>query len=117
MSGLVEPLTKNTPIWKSVDFAGGGTTATVWTPTTSTRIVLTGLDISSTGASTGTVLVFFGKGTGSWAPHRIAMYSLSTTTMITPRFAGLESKYDIILSAVSNVTGAFSITAYGFELP
>ena len=117
MSGLIDEVIKRSAVWKSVDFAGGGNTATIWTPTTSTRIVLTGLDISVSGASTGTVLVFFGPGTGSWAPARVGMYSLGTTTTISPRFAGLESKYDLVLSAVSNITGAFTINAQGFEVP
>lgn len=117
MSGLVDQLTKRDPVWKSVDFAGGGTTATIWTPTTSTRIVLTGLDISIAGASTGTVLVFFGSGTGGSIPARIGMYALSTSSTISPRFPGLMGKYDIVLSAVSNITGAFTINAQGFEVP
>lgn len=117
MSGLTDNITKREVVWKSVEVSGAATTVTVWTPTTSTRIVLTGLDISMGGASTGTVLVFFGKGTGSWAPHRVALVALGTTTAISLRYPGLESKYDYILSAVSGVAGAITVNAHGFELP
>lgn len=117
MPGLVEPLTKWAPIWKSVDFTGAATTTTIWTPTTSTRIVLTGLDISCGGVATSTIMVFFGKGTGSWAPQRVFMGAIGTTSVLSLRYNGLESKYDIILSAVSSGASAFTVNAQGFELP
>ena len=98
--------------WKFAECVTAGTTITVWTPTTSTRIVLTGLDIANTSGVSNTVLITLGNLAGT----RIAMYALESSTSIMPRFAGLESTaYDRTLHAVAKAVPE-QITAYGFEL-
>ncbi len=113
MSGLVEPLTKNHTVWKSVATAAA-TTIAVWTPVSSTRIALTGLSISSFGANTSTVSVFFSTSLNTPGTN-VGVFSLSTTSVVNVLFPGLEHRYDVPLNAVSTAS-AVNITAYGFEL-
>ena len=99
-------------VWKFAECVTANTTITVWTPRTSTRIVLTGLDIANTSGVTSTILFTFGNLAGT----RIVVYALESSTSISPRFAGLESTmYDRTLHAVAK-TVPMQITAYGFEL-
>ena len=98
--------------WKFAECVTAGTTITVWTPTTSTRIVLAGLDIANTSGVSNTVLITFGNLAGT----RIASYALESSTSIFPRFAGIESTmYDRTLHAVAKAVPV-QLTAYGFEL-
>ena len=100
------------PVWKFAECVTAGTTITVWTPTTSTRIVLRGLDIANSSGVTGSILITFGNLAGT----RIASYTLESSTSIIPRFDGLESTmYDRTLHAVASRV-PFQVTAYGFEL-
>ena len=115
MSGLVDVLTKKGTVWKSVEVTGAATTVTVWTPATSTRIALTGLDISNFGNTTGTILVYFTSGT-TGGVQRIGLYSLGTTTVLNLRFPGLETRIDNLLRAVTPVAAGFTVNAQGFEL-
>lgn len=101
-----------TNVWKFAECVTAGTTITVWTPTTSTRIVLTGLDIANTSGVSNTILITF----GNLAGNRIGMYALESSTTIYPRFDGVESTmYDRTLHAVAKAVPV-QITAYGFEL-
>ena len=102
-----------TSAWRHVEILAANTTIAVWTPTTSTRIVLTGLDVSTSGAGS----IRFSLGDLGGVP--IAQYFLSSAT-VTPRFDGIESTmYDrgIYAVASSALGGGWKITATGFELP
>ena len=92
------------------------TTITIWTPTAGRRIVLEGLDVANIGNTTTTVVLYFGADSQASAPTRIATYSLSTTTTIYPRFAGLEATANVVLRAIEGAGSLVGITAYGFEL-
>ena len=117
MSGLSEQLTKSSIVWKFAATAGG-TTLAIWTPATSTRISLTGLDISNFGVTTGTVHVFFSTSTATRG-NTVGMYMLGSTATIEPvrsfRFPGLESRMDVPLNVVSSGVGV-NVTAIGVEL-
>ena len=101
--------------WKFAECVTAGTTITVWTPTTSTRIHLLGLDIANTSGVSNTVLITFGNLAGT----RIAAYALESSTTIFPRYVdigGLESTmYDRTLHAVAKAVPV-QITAYGYEV-
>lgn len=104
---------KNYPhIWKFGTVVTANTTITLWTPTTSTRIILTGLDVNNASGASGSCLITF----GNLAGNRIAAYTLESSTSIYPRFYGIESTVvDRTLHAVSS-TVPFTVTAYGFEV-
>lgn len=90
-----------------------GSTIAVWTPTTSTRIVLTGLDIGS--GPGGTIRFTFGNLGGA----TIAEYMMAGSVSISPRFDGIESTtYDrsLFVSVSGGTSDGWRITAYGFEL-
>lgn len=102
-----------TPTWRHVSTSGAGTIA-VWTPTTSTRILLTELTVSSNLG--GTILFTFGNLGGS----KIFEFFLSSSTTISPFIGAIESTmYDrgLYASVSGGGTDGFKITASGFELP
>lgn len=99
-------------VWRFGTVVTANTTITLWTPTTSTRIVLTGLDANNASGASGSLLITF----GNLAGNRIAAYTLEASTSIYPRFYGIESTvYDRTLHAVSS-TVPFTVSAYGFEV-
>lgn len=106
-----QPVTK-----KSVVISGAATSLTIWTPASGRRIILEGLDVALIGGTTSTIAFYFGGDAVLRGPTRIAMYSLSTTTTIYPRFAGLEATADVILQGVLGVGTQAQVSAYGFEL-
>ena len=112
MAGLTDRLMKSTATWKHA-VSAATTTLAIWTPRTSASIYLTGLDISAQGTATGTLSIFFSTSTNTRG-NQVAIYNLSTTTVITPRFSGLIGGLDVPLNVHSNATG-MAITAYGFE--
>ena len=91
------------------------TTLAIWTPTTSTRVVLTGLTITNN-AVAGTILFTFGNLAGS----RIAEFAVAASTTIMPAIGSIEcTAYDreIFARPSSSPSNGWSITAQGFELP
>jgi len=90
-------------------------TLAIWTPTTSTRVVLTGLVVSNNAAA-GTMLITFGNLAGS----KIAEFTVGASATITPFIGAIESTmYDREIfgrPSSSSSTGGWSISAFGFEL-
>jgi len=107
---------KQPVVKKSVVISGAATSLTVWTPIAGRRIILEGLDVASLGNTTTTIAFYFGGDAVLRGPTRIAMYSMDTTSVIFPRFAGLEATADVILQAVLGAGTQVQVSAYGFEL-
>ena len=101
--------------WRFAECVTAATTITVWTPTTSTRINLLGLDISNTSGVSNTIVISF----GNLAGQRIASYAMESSTTIFPRYTtmgGIESTmYDRTLHAIAKAVPV-QITAYGYEI-
>ena len=90
-------------------------TVSVWTPTTSTRVVLTHLNIAS-GAQTGTIAFYFGNLAGT----RIFEFSVGSTTTISPVIGAIESTmYDrqIFARGTPGGNGQWLVNLQGFEIP
>lgn len=91
------------------------TTLAIWTPTTSTRVVLTGLTISNN-ATTGTMLITFGNLAGS----RIAEFTVGASATISPAIGAIEcTAYDRTIfgrPSTSSSTGGWRVSAQGFEM-
>jgi hypothetical protein len=107
---------KQPVVKKSVVVSGAATSLTVWTPASGKRIILEGLDVSPVGNTTTTIAFYFGGDAVLRGPTRIAMYALDTTSVIFPRFAGLEATADVVLQAVLGAATQVQVSAYGFEL-
>ena len=112
MAGLTDRLQKSTATWKHAVTAVS-TTLAIWSPRSSAQIFLTGLDVSTFGSQTGTVSIFFSSSTNTRGPQ-VGIYTLSTTSAISPRFSGLPGGLDIPLNVHSNGMQV-SVTAFGFE--
>ncbi|MEK7178321.1 MAG: hypothetical protein AAB721_01540 [Patescibacteria group bacterium] len=103
-----------TPAFRTV-LVNSAETIAVWTPTTSTRVVLTDLQITST-AQGGTLAFYFGNLAGT----KIFEFALSTTTTISPGIGPIESTmYDRIVFVKANPggDGLYRVNLQGFELP
>lgn len=91
------------------------TTLSIWTPTTSTRAVLTGLVISNNAAA-GTMLITFGNLAGT----KIGEFTVGASATITPYIGAIESTmYDREIfgrPSSSSSTGGWRVTTFGFEL-
>jgi len=98
--------------WRYSTAVTAGTTITIWTPTTSTRVKIIGFDIGNVSGASNTVLITF----GNLAGRRIAQYALEASTTIYPRFPeGIgDGIYDRTVHAVAKVAPV-DITVYGFE--
>lgn len=107
-------LTKGyTPTYKTVVINASGTTA-VWTPTTSTKIVLTGAQIfSNLGA--GTFILNFGYQAGT----RIMSGCLLGSTFIDSEVHIDSGTSDRVLyfDGTPNGTNAWLVNLQGFEIP
>lgn len=115
---LTDQASKYSVIWRAAAASGAATTLTLWTPSTSTKVVVTGFDVANSTGVSGTLAIYFSNSNTSGAPKTIAIYTLESSTSINPRFPGVEGPMDIDVRAVSGVGGgAWYITAYGFELP
>lgn len=107
-----------TPVFRHRDLSGVGT-ATVWTPTTSTRIVVTNLAISSNLG--GTIAFYWGNSGGpALSPeNKLFDFALGSSANIFPAIHLESTYYDRILTA--NVSGGgtngWKVTAVGFEIP
>ena len=103
-----------TPQTRYTEF-DASTTLSIWTPTTSTRVVLTGLTITNNAAA-GTFLITFGNLNGS----RIAEYTVGASATLAPIIQAIEcTMYDrsIFGRPSSSPTNGWRVTAFGFELP
>ena len=87
----------------------------IWAPTTSTRVALTHLSISSNNA--GTIAFYWGNLAGS----KIAEFLLPGSANISPMIGIWEgTAYDRTLFAKlggASATDGFRVNATGFELP
>ena len=90
-------------------------TLAIWTPTTSTRVVLTDIVVSNNAAA-GTMLITFGNLAGS----KIGEWTVGASATITPAIGAIESTmYDREIfgrPSTSSSTGGWRVTAFGFEL-
>lgn len=90
-------------------------TLAIWTPTTSTRVVLTGLTISNNAAA-GTMLITFGNLAGS----KIGEFTVGASATISPAIGAIESTmYDREIfgrPSTSSSTGGWRVSVQGFEL-
>mgnify|MGYP001607788181 FL=1 len=103
-----------TPLTKSVLVNEAGT-VTVWTPTTSAKVVLTGFAVSSNLA--GSVSLYWGNLAGT----RIFQgYVTGSGTITSPAtFLSDSNVYDRTLHFTSTVsgTGGHAVNLQGFEIP
>ena len=99
--------------WRFSTAVTAATTITIWTPTTSTRVKITGLDIANVSGVSNTVLITF----GNLAGRRVAQYALEASTTIYPRWEnGIgDGIYDRTVHAVAKAVPV-DITVYGFEI-
>ena len=101
-----------TPTWKTLAFDGVGT-LTVWTPRTSTRIVLTEIVVAST--LVGSTAFYF----GNLAGDKIVEFRHGGSTTVSLSLLADSNTYDRILVAnsVAPGTDGVKISVFGFELP
>lgn len=104
-----------TPTYRTSVISGLGTVS-VWTPTTSTRVVLTELSIGNIGAAS-TIAFYFGDLAGT----KIMEYNVNASAMIFPSIGAIETTmYDRSIFAkvgTASATDGFRINLFGFELP
>lgn len=89
------------------------TTQSIWTPTTSTRVVLTDLTISSNLG--GTILITIGNLAGS----KVFEFFVGSSSTISPSIGAIESTaYDRSFFAAPSQSGTngWKVTAMGFEI-
>lgn len=101
-----------TPTWKTVAFDGAGT-ITVWTPRTSTRIVLTKLVVASTLA--GSTAFYF----GNLAGDKIIEFRHGGSATVGEEVLADSNTYDrtLVANSVAPGTDGVKVTAFGFEIP
>lgn len=101
-----------TPTWKTVTFDGAGT-ITVWTPRSSTKIVLTQLVVASNLG--GSSAFYFGNLAGT----KIVQFNHAASSAVSIELLADSGTYDRTL--VGNVSAAgtdgVKVTAVGFEIP
>ena len=100
-----------TPVFRHRDISGIGT-ATVWTPTTNTRIVLTGLSISANLA--GTIAFYWAS-----ADTKLFEFYVGGSSTIIPIVHLESSLQNLTLDARTSSGGinGWKVTAMGFEIP
>lgn len=101
-----------TPVKKVVRTLAGTTAFAVWTPSSSTRIVLTDVLVSQ--AAAGTVVLSFGNLGGTNVVAEMVLGG-SQVVQWTPVAPTISPTYDTSLYCVTGANGAFSITVGGFE--
>ena len=101
------------PVFKFRSSPTMTTAVAVWTPTTSTRIVLTDLMVGNATYASGTVQIRFGNVGGDI----IAEFVLNGSTTFGKTFSSpvYSPTYDRALFAEAGLTGIFNISASGFE--
>lgn len=117
MSGVDFYLNKGfTPQWRYVQRDAAGTIA-IWTPTTSTKVVLTGLQITNNNAAATLEITW---GNLNINNRRIFVFDVAASTTIYPIFNVIEgTMYDraIFCNASADASDGWKISAQGFELP
>ena len=91
-------------------------TVAVWTPTTSTKVVLTGLNIFNNGAA-GTIE--FTWGDLNINDRRIFVFAVGASSVLSPTFGPVEgTMYDRTIQANVSASGSYGwhVTATGFEI-
>lgn len=101
-----------TPTWKTVTVSSTST-ATVWTPRTSTKIVLTQLHLATNLACSSAFYY------GNLAGQKILQYNHAASSAVSLDLLADSNTYDReLFVSLSNSTGdGFKITAMGFEIP
>jgi len=101
-----------TPTFKTAAFAGVGT-ITVWTPRSSTRIVLTELHIASTLA--GSTAFYF----GNLAGEKIIEFRHGGSASLDVAIHADSGTMDrtLVANSVAPGTDGVKVTAVGFEIP
>lgn len=102
-----------TPQFRFQSFGSAGSLA-IWTPTTSTKVVLTNLVVASNLG--GTFAMYWSRSSGG---TKIAEFVLGSSSTITPIIGAIEgTTYDATIWG--NVSGGgtdnFKVTAMGFEI-
>lgn len=100
-----------TPTFKSV-VVSESATVTVWTPSTSTRVVLTGMQIAANLAGTFTVYL------GNLAGTRLFFGALTGSTTVSHdiHFDCLTSDRTIHFTGTPGSTGGWVVNLQGFEI-
>ena len=101
-----------TPTFKTISFDSAGT-LTLWTPSASTRIVLTGLVVASTLA--GSTAFYFGNLAGT----KIVEFRHGGSSTVTLELLADANIYDrtLVANSVDPGTDGVKVTAFGFEIP
>ena len=101
-----------TPTWKTVSFNGIGT-VTVWTPRTSTKIVLTQLSVATNLA--GSTAFYF----GNLAGDKIVQFNNAASGFVEMELLADSGTSDRTLVGNSSGMGTdgVKVTALGFEIP
>ena len=105
-----------TPVYKFIELRSA-TAKAVWTPTTSTRIVLTALSFTSTNP-VGTIQFRFGNVGGS-VLYEFYVGSTAQIVSFSPNIDSIESLvYDrpLFAEVQSGATDGWRISAQGFEI-
>ena len=101
-----------TPTWKVASFNGVGT-ITVWTPRTSTRIVLTQLNVATNLATS--VAFYY----GNLAGDKIIQFNVAASAFVVSDILADSGTYDrtLVANVVASGTDGVKVTAVGFEIP
>lgn len=101
-----------TPTWKTVAL-DAASTVTVWTPRTSTRIVLTQVTVASDLANS--VAFYF----GNLAGDKIIQVNVAASSYVSTELLADSNRSDRTLVANARVSGTdgVKISAFGFEIP
>lgn len=100
-----------TPVFRHKDFSGAGT-AIIWTPTTNTKQVITGLTISS---NLGGSIAFY------WASVNTKLFEFyvggSSTIIPMVHIESSLQNLDFVGIPSGGGTNGWKVTAMGFEIP
>lgn len=102
-----------TPAYKTTAI-NGLDTISVWTPTTSTKVVITGMTISNNPA--GTIAFYFGNLAGT----KFAEFVLAGSSTVSPNIGMVDvGTFDrsVFAKVSASASDGWRITLTGFELP
>ncbi len=103
-----------TPQYRFTRFDAAGTLA-IWTPTTSCRVVITGLHVGATNGGSMTLGWSYSSG-----GKQVAQFVLGGSAFVSPAIGAIEGTAidGKLWAAVSaGGTDSWAVTAYGFEIP